>query len=322
MPSNDTLVAASIRASSLSQMQQIFSTRYCAHAVTQEDRSDPLDARYACRSFASSSINYLQYGASVRIDPAEFDSFYLVHIPLTGQAALCVDGEDMIIRPGTATVVPPYSRISTRWSADCRQVMLQLSRQHVESAISELTMQPVRKPVRFAPLQIEASRTRSFFGFVDYLARNLADNNIVSPPFVSEQFERTAISLLLAGADHSYSQAIGDIRHGASPRHVMRAYEMMVKMSDEQITIEDLVRVSGVSKRALHDGFRRFKHMSPMTCLRTIRLGKARIALAEASEASSVSAIAHACGFQHLGRFAKSYFEVYGEHPSQTLRRA
>ena len=38
--------------------------------------------------------------------------------------------------------------------------------------------------------------------------------------------------------------------------------------------------------------------------------------------ASSVAMIAHACGFQHLGRFAQSYYEVYGEHPSQTLRRS
>lgn len=316
-----TLLTASVRAHSLSHMQEVFSTRYCPYTVTQENRSDPLDARYSCRSFASSSINYVQFGARVRIQPAEFDSFYLVHIPLTGHAALNVDGKDMIIGPGTATVVSPSARFFTRWSADCGQVMLRLSRHRVESVLSELITQPIRDPVQFEALREGAGSATSFFGFVDYLAQSLAGDDGISPAFISEQLEQTAIKLLLAGADHSYSEAVRT-RHSASPRHVARAYNFMVKMSHEQVTVEDLIQVAGVSKRALYDGFKLFKNMSPMACLRAIRLRKVRIALSEASEASSVAMIAHACGFQHLGRFAQSYYEVYGEHPSQTLRRS
>lgn len=316
-----TLLTTSVRAQDLSQMQEVFSTRYCPYTVMQENRSDPLDARYSCRSFANSSINYVQFGARVQIEPTEFDSFYLVHIPLTGHAALKVDGKDMIIHPGSATVVSPLARLSTRWSADCGQVMLQLNRQRVESVLSELITQPIHDPVQFEPLQAGSERATSFFGFVDYLAQSLAGDHNFSPTFVSEQFEQTIIKLLLASAEHSYSEAVRT-HHSASPRHVARAYNFMVKMSDAQITIEDLTQVAGVSRRALYDGFKLFKNMPPMACLRAIRLRKARIALSEASEASSVAMIAHACGFQHLGRFAQSYYAVYGEHPSQTLRRS
>lgn len=315
------LSACSIRANSLSHMQEVFSARYGPHVVRQEDRSDRLDARYASRSFASSSVNYLQYGARVRIDPGLFDSFYLVHIPVSGHAALSIDGEETIIAPGTATIAPPSAHLLTHWSADCRQIMLQLNKQRLEGVLAGLIAQPIRRPVRFQPLA-QSETTRPFFGFVEYLARILADDTATLPSFVSEQIEQTVIKLLLASTEHSYSEGIRSLNQGACPRHVARAYDFMLRMSGEAITIDDLVRVSGVGRRALHDGFRRFKHMSPMACLRAIRLERARAALAEASENASVTEIAYGCGFQHLGRFAKSYYDVFGELPSHTLNRS
>ena len=79
--------------------------------------------------------------------------------------------------------------------------------------------------------------------------------------------------------------------------------------------------MTGVSGRALYDGFRRFKGSSPIACLRSIRMQAVRKELLEGGDGGDGTNLAARWGFTHLGRFASSYQRIFGEKPSQTLRR-
>ena len=105
------------------------------------------------------------------------------------------------------------------------------------------------------------------------------------------------------------------------PRHVVRAYDYMVANADQPITLEDLARIAGVSQRTLFNGFKQFKGVAPMSCLRSIRMQRVRRELLEAAPGANVAEIAQKFGFLHLGRFAKAYHEIYDERPSDTLRK-
>jgi hypothetical protein len=70
------------------------------------------------------SVNCLQYGAEVDIRPREFETFYLVHIPLAGNASIRAAGHRFNISPGVAAIVSPSHQVSTTWTADCKQLML------------------------------------------------------------------------------------------------------------------------------------------------------------------------------------------------------
>jgi AraC-like DNA-binding protein len=91
--------------------------------------------------------------------------------------------------------------------------------------------------------------------------------------------------------------------------------------ADQPLTVGDLIAVSGVSARALFDGFRRFRDASPLAYLRKVRLARVRQQLLEANQDETVSTVATQWGFYQLGRFAALYRATYGEAPSQTLRR-
>jgi AraC family transcriptional regulator, ethanolamine operon transcriptional activator len=56
--------------------------------------------------------------------------------------------------------------------------------------------------------------------------------------------------------------------------------------------------------------------------VKSVRLTAARRALQDPSATTSVTDVALQRGFFHLGRFAHDYRELFGESPSETLRRA
>ena len=78
-----------------------------------------------------------------------------------------------------------------------------------------------------------------------------------------------------------------------------------------------------MSVRTLQEGFQRHLGMSPMACVRVVRLRRAHRDLRSADPShSTVALIAHRWGFTHLGRFVAAYKRMYGETPLQTLRAA
>lgn len=83
---------------------------------------------------------------------------------------------------------------------------------------------------------------------------------------------------------------------------------------------EELARHVGVSVRTMHDAVRRYQGMSLHRYLRIRRLWLVRQQLLAGT--GSVKACALACGFWHLGDFARSYRSQFGESPSETLTKS
>src|SRR5262249_6397399 len=105
------------------------------------------------------------------------------------------------------------------------------------------------------------------------------------------------------------------------PRGVKRAIAYMQAHLGEPITIAQIVQASGTARRTLFKHFQDFRGVSPMEYLRNARFERVRQALMRGDRRQSVTAIAMAWGFGHLGRFAVDYRRRFGESPSQTRRR-
>ena len=78
----------------------------------------------------------------------------------------------------------------------------------------------------------------------------------------------------------------------------------------------------GVSRRWLQLSFNAVLQMSPLAYLRAVRLGCARRMLASGTAGVQVKNAVEAFGFWHLSRFSHDYRHLFGELPSETLRRA
>ncbi|WEN43559.1 HTH-type transcriptional regulator CdhR [Thauera sp. GDN1] len=105
---------------------------------------------------------------------------------------------------------------------------------------------------------------------------------------------------------------------------VARARAYMEAHIDEPITVADLCIELGVSRRTLQYSFQDVLDLNPVRFLRAIRLNAVRRALkaADPSGRSTVADIAARWGFWHLSHFSAEYKTMFGELPSDTLRRA
>jgi AraC family ethanolamine operon transcriptional activator len=112
-------------------------------------------------------------------------------------------------------------------------------------------------------------------------------------------------------------------RHAASDSRahwamVQKACALVQDRVEQAPTVAQLCVDLGVSRRTLQNGFQRVLDVSPLAYLKALRLGQARQAL---KEVESVTEAATACGFWHFGHFSQDYQTMFGERPSDTLRR-
>jgi transcriptional regulator GlxA family with amidase domain len=128
------------------------------------------------------------------------------------------------------------------------------------------------------------------------------------------------------GAAKLPGMASATIRHRAHPitsrQQVVEQVEAFLSARiGETVSIARLCQVAGVSERSLRNAFYDVRGMSPKRCVVRARLAEVRRALSSANGTrGAVTTIATDYGFFELGRFARTYKEVFGESPSATLR--
>ena len=91
---------------------------------------------------------------------------------------------------------------------------------------------------------------------------------------------------------------------------------------DQDITLDRLCAVAGVSPRSLQKALLAMRGQTPHEFVTSRRLAVARRRLEGASSPVRVSTVALDCGFTHFGRFAASYRAAFGESPAETARAA
>ncbi|WP_431038503.1 helix-turn-helix domain-containing protein [Pseudomonas yamanorum] len=104
-------------------------------------------------------------------------------------------------------------------------------------------------------------------------------------------------------------------------RMVDRAREYALSHLDEPLSILDLCNHIGASRRKLQYCFQETLGINPVAYLRALRLNAVRRELRTSTQTHGVQEVAARWGFWHLSRFSGDYRTLFGESPSQTLRR-
>lgn len=133
---------------------------------------------------------------------------------------------------------------------------------------------------------------------------------------------RSALLNALLGAIGEARQVPVGWREMSHRKVVESAKNYVLDRADEPVTVEELCKAVGVSRRSLQSCFQEVMGTNPVNYLRTMRLNAARRELrSDDSKTRLVADVAARWGFWHLSHFATDYHNLFGELPSTTLAR-
>jgi AraC family ethanolamine operon transcriptional activator len=169
----------------------------------------------------------------------------------------------------------------------------------------------IQSPVTFPPVQ---NYLRELYGLVKQRATFLQQSQI------SRLILEDYLPLLI--------EAIPSKKKQKPPQFLKRsqlvrqAEDYMLANLEQPITLKDLCKILNTSKTPLNYGFQEVFGLSPLAYLRVLRLHAAHKALKAADpQTTKIVGIAERFGFWHKGRFSQYYEKIFGELPSETLKK-
>lgn len=319
LPSNRRRVTTTDVDEARTEVAQVF----CPHALEPLGRGTgpPIDVKLRSASMGSIGLTYLDYGGPVRIDPIPLKDFFLVQVPLAGQARIRCGNKEILSDPGLASVPHPDHTLSMEWSSGNPQIIFYAERVALETQLGRLLGRPGRQPIEFdLGMQMTAPRVTSWWRSVELLREEIVSASpLLDEPLAVRQLEQMIMTRLLLAHPNTASASL-QAGVAIQSRVVARARTLMEEHAGEELTVADIAEAVGVSLRALQEGFRRDLSTSPSAYLRDVRMERAHAQLRLGDPTrTTVTEIAHRCGFVHLGRFSVEYRRRFGQSPSQTL---
>lgn len=269
------------------------------------------------------SLNRLTWGAHVRVDPDRLASYYLISIPVRGAARFHIGAQDVEVSPTRACVISAPQRFRFEADAQFDQIVLRLEKPDVDAAWTALTGRAPEHPIELeGPLPLAGSTWRAMEPTLRVIGACAAGAYAgQAEAHVHQRVHDMLLTTMLLHLAPAWAQRRpGPVR--ASAALARRAQSYLLERLDAPLTLGMVARATGVATRTLQAAFQAECGIGPMQWLRQQRLEAVHGALLEASSpAATVTDIAFAFGFSHMGEFARAYRARFGESPGRTLAR-
>lgn len=311
------------RTQNLGDASEQLSRVFGSHLIRSRDRATTaVDTYFYHAPLVTSSISYLGFDSPTSTVLVDLENFFLIEMPVSGYTEVSCGSEVYCAKPDSALVISPTENTSVKNSKDCWKILVKIDRSAMERYLSGLLGRILTQPIVF-DVTMELGPKNTWYETVKFVADRVVH---LQPSPGSHQFllqlEQLLISALLHAQPHTYSDVLVSDKPSIAPHHVRLAEEYMATNFSEDISLQILAEISGVSVAALCQGFQKFRGISPMKLLKIMRLERAYETLSHAGTEASVTEISQACGFRQSGRFSVEYKKRFGQSPSETLRQA
>jgi AraC-like DNA-binding protein len=331
-PSNFPLARHELfRTKNLDEARERVGKIFCPHYLNLRERGTQLDARQHSVSVSKEvSLNYVQNGAAVDIEPGYLGDFYLLQIPLRGHAQIQCGQQQIAAHSKMASLPSPTEPLTMAWAKDSPHLIVRLSKGAVVRQFEALNQDVLVRPLVFElGVDMESPNLAPMLDFVRYLYATYDRNRTTERSPLAEQAESFLISSLLSLVTHNYSTSLDrELDRALLPRSVKRAQEFLHAHAQEPLSLAEICAQLGIGSRTLQIAFKQHLGLGPMAYLRDIRLDAIRKILSDhdgVRQSSDqmrpkISELALKFNFLHLGHFAQHYQQRFGELPTDTMR--
>lgn len=288
------------------------------HRLQVLGRGQQLVARMDHLPVGGVSINRLTWGAPVAVDPDRLGHYYLLSLPVAGNAAFHLGGRRHDVNPRCAALVNASERLHFEASAGFDQIVVRFERHAVEAAWAALAGAAPAKPIDFqVPVPVDGPAWRALAPVLAMLSEASGPTpRHAGLPHLHARLEDLLLTALLLQLGPTATAAPAAPHSG----QVQRLQEHLLDRLEEPWTLAAAARAAGMATRTLQNAFQARCGQGPMQWLREQRLLAVHALLAR-GEVAHVTEAALRYGFTHLGEFACAYRRRFGETPRQTLAR-
>lgn len=316
-----------VETTSVEEAREVYSATTTPVRVELTDRTTPFHWQCNHAAVGPLDISVHQFGAGIRgISAGSIDCFALTLSNLGYAEYETGTHTCASVANRTAVICSPRMAPSVRLHEGHQGIQVTIERSAMDAAFTALTGAKPREQLRFKmELDLATGVGASAERFIRFLVNELDHGGAaLRSAIVANRLVEGFLCGLLLEQPHSCSEQLQPAPADIGPDYVRRVEAYLEANADSPITLADLAALTGVSVRSIQAAFRASRGYTPMEFLRTRRFELARQRLLTSQDATgkTVTQVALACGFEHLGRFSIEYRARFGESPRDTLRRA
>jgi AraC-like DNA-binding protein len=296
---------------------------FVPHQLEIVGRHQVLDVCISCARIEGLSLIYHRHGASVRVRPPLLRDFFLLQIPIKGEAQVKIGRQELTCDSRQAFMISPNQEADMRFGQGCEQLIVRIAKPDLERQLERQLGRHIVSPLEFAPaVPLTTTGGSAITDLLRFMTGSLVEENgICSSNIARSHMASLLMSGLLTCLDHNYREELSNSgERRVKPAYVSRAQEFMKQNISQPIGPEDVAASVRVSTRALFVGFKTYLNTTPMRYLKDLRLDMVRDTLLKMEpQRASITTVAMDYGFHHLGHFCAAYKERFGEQPRETV---
>jgi len=315
----DAMSGSEYTSTSLAESREILCREWSRHLISPRG-GEQINLRFTHRKLSDDmTVSRLSYGAEVGIDPLDRDEVLLVQMPSQGRASARYGNSAVAMDAGQFGVIDVRRVDRVEYDADFSALVLRVRIERIRHYLEELLGRPLHHELVFRDeITTNTVAWHRWAPFVAMLSGFIDHAGTDYPARMLASVEDTVLAALVFSQPHNFGDELRRPGPLVAPRHVKRAEDYVYAHAGEALSTTMIAAHANVSVRALFDGFRTFRNMTPVEFVRGVRLDKARAELLEGG--LTVSMVANKWGFAHLGNFAGHYRRRFGEAPVDTLK--
>ncbi|MBA1155918.1 helix-turn-helix domain-containing protein [Microvirga mediterraneensis] len=321
------IIEQTLHTKRLDELEDALNTHISRQRFANATVGEDANGMFAFRGHGSFGIFQVRIGREldVMLEPEEADDRMAFVMTASGAGEVVLTRGILPYSAGHAVIFSSQQQRIVRFDQETEARVFMLERPKVAECCAKLLGHDIPGFVDFdVSADLDTPSGRSWLRLLDYAETEMSDpySFVRHSPVAWRQFEQQLLTGFLLSQRHEYSQALLAPQAAAVPFYVRRAEAYIEAHFAEPLSLADIAAQAGVSARSLQNGFRSFRHITPMMFLRSVRLHRAHAALRAADPAAvTVTEVALACGVRHVGEFGIAYRRVYGVTPGQTLNK-
>jgi AraC-like DNA-binding protein len=289
------------------------------HRQSLQSRRDnaPIDIHHS--HLGNIRIVDLQWQQTFTLERSPIDTDYQICVPISGE----IEWQGIFYPATTALAIDPDRAFPRIASTNGRVLVVGFDRQSIESVLAKLLDRDLKQPLSFeSEIDLDTDFGTSLKEFIEFLGRAGAPGLNIASPTIQAELASALLTCLLKGVKHNYSDEILYHCQGAFAFYVKQASLYIEAHLQDEIELADIAAAVNVSPRLLQKAFAQEYDCSPMRFVARTRLERIRQELERSSDTTRIIDVMMNYGITQGGKFAREYQQLFGEKPSDTLKRA